>query len=132
MESFCTFVTGIQHGSDPFFPGLRNRKDLPGNQIQEFQAVEKVAARRLFQLYAAKSLQDLRAPGNALEALKDDRVGQHSMRIPACKSTWVRLLRRFGTSAEFWLTLQSLYDLRMTEQKARARIEREVTPLKVS
>ena len=46
--------------------------------------------------------------------------------------TALRLARCFGTSAEFWLNLQSLYDLRITERKARARIEREVTPLKVA
>ena len=44
----------------------------------------------------------------------------------------LRLARYFGTSAEFWLNLQSLYDLRMAERKARARIEREVEPLKVA
>ena len=46
--------------------------------------------------------------------------------------TALRLARCFGTSAEFWLNLQSLYDLRMTERKALTRIEREVTPLKVA
>ena len=46
--------------------------------------------------------------------------------------TALRLSRYFGTSAEFWLNLQSLYDLRMAERKARARIEREVTPFKVA
>jgi addiction module HigA family antidote len=46
--------------------------------------------------------------------------------------TALRLARYFGTSAEFWLNLQSLYDLRIIERKARARIEREVTPLKVA
>jgi addiction module HigA family antidote len=46
--------------------------------------------------------------------------------------TALRLARCFGTSAEFWLNLQSLYDLRMAERKVRARIEREVTPLKVA
>jgi addiction module HigA family antidote len=46
--------------------------------------------------------------------------------------TALRLARCFGTSAEFWLNLQSLYDLRMAERRARARIEREVTPLKVA
>ena len=46
--------------------------------------------------------------------------------------TALRLARCFGTSAEFWLNLQSLYDLRTTERKARTRIEREVTPLKVA
>src|ERR1700691_4119302 len=46
--------------------------------------------------------------------------------------TALRLARCFGTGAEFWLNLQSIYDLRMTEHRARARIEREVTPLKVA
>jgi addiction module HigA family antidote len=46
--------------------------------------------------------------------------------------TALRLARYFGTSAEFWLNLQSLYDLRMADRKARARIEREVEPLKVA
>lgn len=46
--------------------------------------------------------------------------------------TALRLARCFGTSAEFWLNLQSLYDLRMAERKARERIEREVKPLKVA
>jgi proteic killer suppression protein len=42
---------------------------------------KKVAVRKLFQLYAAKSLHDLRAPGNSLEALKGNRARQHSIRI---------------------------------------------------
>lgn len=46
--------------------------------------------------------------------------------------TALRLARYFGTSPEFWLSLQSLYDLRMTERHIRARIEREITPLKVA
>ena len=46
--------------------------------------------------------------------------------------TALRLARYFGTSAEFWLTLQSLYDLRVAKRKARAKIEREITPLKVA
>jgi addiction module HigA family antidote len=33
--------------------------------------------------------------------------------------TAVRLARYFGTSAEFWLNLQSLYDLRVAERRAR-------------
>jgi len=45
--------------------------------------------------------------------------------------TALRLARCFGTSAEFWLNLQTLYDLRIAENKARARIRREVKPLKV-
>jgi addiction module HigA family antidote len=46
--------------------------------------------------------------------------------------TALRLARYFGTSAEFWLNLQTLYDLRIAESKTRARIRREITPLKVA
>ncbi len=42
----------------------------------------KVARRKLDALNAAAYLADLRAPpGNQLEALKNDRAGQHSIRI---------------------------------------------------
>jgi addiction module HigA family antidote len=37
--------------------------------------------------------------------------------------TALRLARCFGTSAEFWLHLQSLYDLRMAELKAGRKID---------
>jgi toxin HigB-1 len=41
-----------------------------------------VALRKLAMLDAAESLNDLRVPpGNRLEALRGDRVGQHSIRI---------------------------------------------------
>jgi addiction module HigA family antidote len=40
--------------------------------------------------------------------------------------TALRLARYFQTSAEFWLNLQVLYDLRTAEQKVGARIAREV------
>jgi proteic killer suppression protein len=48
---------------------------------RKFQDIERTAIRKLFQLHAAKSLHDLRSPGAALEALKDSRAGQHSIRI---------------------------------------------------
>jgi len=45
-------------------------------------SIQKVALRKLLMLNAAKSLQDLRVPpGNRLESLKGERLGQHSMRI---------------------------------------------------
>jgi antitoxin HigA-1 len=46
--------------------------------------------------------------------------------------TALRLARYFGTSAQFWMNLQSLYDLRMAERKTRAKIEREVAPMKIA
>lgn len=49
---------------------------------RRFAAIASVAARKLAQLDAAETLEFLCAPpGNRLEALKGDRVGQHSIRI---------------------------------------------------
>ncbi len=47
-----------------------------------FKAIEKVAFRKLDYLNAAATLHDLRLPGgNRLEALRGNRLGQHSIRI---------------------------------------------------
>jgi proteic killer suppression protein len=44
--------------------------------------IQRVARRKLLLLHQARGLQDLRAPyGNRLEALKDDRKDQHSIRV---------------------------------------------------
>lgn len=49
---------------------------------RKFQAVARVAKRRLDQLHAATSLADLAGiPGNRLEALAGDRAGEHSIRV---------------------------------------------------
>jgi proteic killer suppression protein len=47
-----------------------------------FGQIGRVALRKLIQLDAASSLDDLRVPpGNRLESLKGNRSGQHSIRI---------------------------------------------------
>lgn len=44
--------------------------------------IQQIALRKLFMLDKAQSLNDLKIPpANRLEALKDDRKGQHSIRI---------------------------------------------------
>ena len=43
--------------------------------------------------------------------------------------TALRLARYFGTSAEFWLGLQSDFDMKTTLTVIGARIERDVTPM---
>jgi proteic killer suppression protein len=44
--------------------------------------LQRVALRKLVQLDAADSLEDLRVPpGNRLEVLRGDRKGQHSIRV---------------------------------------------------
>ena len=51
-------------------------------RVVRFVNIEAAARRRLDALNAAAGLLDLLArPGNRLEALKKDRIGQHSIRI---------------------------------------------------
>jgi len=53
-----------------------------GRRVKRFVNVESVARRKLRQLQIAGRLEDLRVPpGNRLEALKGDRVGQYSIRV---------------------------------------------------
>ncbi|MBX3319153.1 MAG: type II toxin-antitoxin system RelE/ParE family toxin [Nitrospira sp.] len=53
-----------------------------GSPVRRFASIATVARRKLRQLEIASQLDDLRVPpGNRLEALKRDRVGQHSIRI---------------------------------------------------
>lgn len=46
--------------------------------------------------------------------------------------TALRLARYFGTTAQFWLNLQSSFDLRQTEAELGRKIEQEVRPLQQS
>lgn len=53
-----------------------------GERIARFVNFENVALRKLAMLNRATVITDLRVPpGNQLEALKGDRLGQHSIRI---------------------------------------------------
>ena len=53
-----------------------------GGHPKRLRAIEMVATRKLAMLDAAQSLDFLRSPpGNRLEALRGDRVGQWSIRI---------------------------------------------------
>lgn len=68
----------IENFADPetekIFNGIVSRK-LPAT-------IQKTARRKLLYLHDAQDLQDLLAPpGNRLEKLSGDRVGQHSIRI---------------------------------------------------
>ncbi len=59
--------------TERLFNGLRSAR---------FEAIERVALRKLEMLNAAIDLLVLAAvPGNRLERLKGDRLGQHSIRI---------------------------------------------------
>lgn len=43
--------------------------------------------------------------------------------------TALRLARYFGTSAEFWLGLQSDYDMKIAQAESGEQIKREVLPM---
>ena len=50
--------------------------------VHRFRTIERPARRKLLYLHRARVVHDLTAPpGNRLRALKDDRRGQHSIRI---------------------------------------------------
>ena len=64
-------------GAEDIFNGANSKKAralLP-------QDLMAVARRKLSQLQAARTIDDLRLPGNRLEALKGERTGQWSIRI---------------------------------------------------
>jgi toxin HigB-1 len=53
-----------------------------GKRVARWVNIESVALRKLSQLAISSRLEDLRIPpGNRLEALSGDRLGQHSIRI---------------------------------------------------
>ena len=53
-----------------------------GHSTRRFRAFERIARRKLRLIDAAAELRDLKAPpGNRLEALYGDRLGQHSIGI---------------------------------------------------
>lgn len=64
------------------FRGKETERLFRGERVRRFQAVERIALRKLAMLNAAVELRDLASPpGNRLEALKRDRQGEHSLRI---------------------------------------------------
>ena len=62
----------------------------------------------------------------AIDAARMNEIVRGRRGITA--DTALCLARYLGTSAEFWIGLQSLYDLRMAEREKLARIKREVKP----
>lgn len=65
--------------------------------------------------------QALRVPATRINDVVNERRG-----ITA--DTALRLARYFGTTAEFWLNLQSAFDLRTAEGALKSQIERDVLP----
>ena len=75
----------------------------PGEHLaEELEALE---------MSAAELARQLKVPTNRVTGILN---GQRAV----TGDTALRLGHFFGTSGEFWLNLQSLYDLRLAEQKA--------------
>jgi addiction module HigA family antidote len=56
-----------------------------------------------------------------------NRVVNDKSRITA--ELALRLAAYFGTSAQFWMNLQTSYDLRMAERQSGVKVKREVRPV---
>lgn len=56
-----------------------------------------------------------------------NRIVNNKLRISAEMA--LRLGRFFGTSPQFWLNLQTGYDLRIAQRQAAAEIEAQVRPI---
>ncbi len=70
---------------------------------------------RELDMSAAALARQLRVPTNRVTAILN---GQRAI----TGDTALRLGHFFGTSAEFWLNLQKLYELRLAEERAGAEI----------
>ncbi|MBV8843413.1 MAG: HigA family addiction module antidote protein [Bryobacterales bacterium] len=65
----------------------------------------------------------MRIPANRLTEIINERRS-----ISA--ETALRLARYFGTSPQFWMNLQSQYELQVAEDAAAEKVARKVEPLK--
>jgi antitoxin HigA-1 len=68
---------------------------------------------------------DLRVPVTRIADIVAERRG-------ISPNTALRLARYFKTSAQFWLNLQTKYDLEVAEEDHLATIERDVHPLQTT
>src|SRR5436309_13383002 len=71
---------------------------------------------RALEMSAAELARQLKVPTNRVTGILN---GQRAI----TGDTALRLGHFFGTSPEFWLNLQSLYDLRLAERRARKTIK---------
>ena len=71
------------------------------------QQIQRVARRKLLVLHQARSLNDLRVPyGNHLEALKDDRKGQRSIRVNDQWRIYFRWQGEMPLTWKLWITTE--------------------------
>jgi toxin HigB-1 len=97
--------------------------------------VQASALPSLRMLGNARERRDLRRPpGNRLERLTGERAGPYSVRINeivlgkrrVSTDTALRLGRSFDTTPQFWLGLQTDFDLDVVSDELGDRLDREV------
>ena len=72
----------VGHGFRKSFKCKDTEALFNGKRVKRWVNIQRPALRKLAQLDWSAVLDDLKVPpGNSLEALKDDRNGQHSIRI---------------------------------------------------
>jgi addiction module HigA family antidote len=96
---------------------------MPKNAMRPIHPGEVLRAEFLgpLGLSAHALAQALRVPATRINDVVNERRG-----ITA--DTALRLARYFGTTPEFWLNLQSAFDLRTAEAELKSQIERDVLP----
>jgi proteic killer suppression protein len=130
----------------------RSRRFYAEGKISKFRSLDIDAADELLAaLDAATSLKDLSPLKSVgLHKLSGDRAGQWAMTVNGpwricfrfitqilngkrgiSAETALRLARYFGNSAQFWLNLQSRYDLVVVEQNIGAKVITEVEQAEV-
>jgi addiction module HigA family antidote len=90
----------------------------PGEILrEEFMAPLGLSANRL--------ALDLRVPVTRVSEIVHERRA-------ISPDTAMRLARYFDTTPEFWMNLQTAYDLETAKRKEKANVDRDVRPLAVS
>ena len=98
-------MSAKRHRPAPLHPGRILKEDLDDASV----SMNRLA-------------RDIRVPMNRVSAIVNGKRA-----ITA--DTALRLARYFGTSAQYWLNLQTAYDLQLAAQESAAQIERDVLPL---
>ena len=104
----------------------RSRRFYEEGKTSRFGGMDTEAAEELLAtLDAAEALSDLSPLRNlGLHKLKGSRAGQWARGIST--DTALRLSRYFGNSAQFWMNLQSRYELTLAENSIGAKIDTEM------
>jgi antitoxin HigA-1 len=100
---------------------MASRKTIPPTHPGEI-LLEEMEERNLSVNYVARAL---RVPPSRI-----DEIVKRRRAVTA--ETALRLARFLGTSPQFWLNLQTAYDLAMASDKLADAIGREVLPHKVA